>query len=267
VALEPSVSRGARHVGEAVGSGRALEEAVAKLDRTIHPDCEMFAYARTRLASDEAATDYFFESAERVVGGLLEFLDDRGLDPGTSSILDFASGYGRFTRYFALLFERVTVADTEPAMLAFNERFGAAGFLSPPHDTDAVKRHPGRYDVVFCFSLFTHLTEAVWPEWFGALFRLVATGGHLIVSTHGYELFALLDPERFAAPGQPRFTFIPVNETTGRLDPSYYGTAVVSEAFVRGVAERVPQCRFVRRFGMGEFDRYHDVYAFERALS
>ena len=250
----------AGHAGQTV----PLDAVVATVDRTIHPDCEMLAYARSRLETDEAARAYFFDSAELVVRNLLDFLDSRGVDRSASSILDFASGYGRFTRYFALLFRSVSVADTEPEMLSFNRRFGADGFLSSPRDVGATERHPGRYDVVFCFSLFTHLTEVVWSEWFRALFGLVAPRGHLVVSTHGYELFALLDPERFGATGQPDFTFIPVNETTGRLDPSYYGTAVVSEAFVSGVADETPGCRLVRRFGMGEFDRYHDVYAFHR---
>ncbi len=168
---------------------------LATVDRTIHPNCEMLRHAISRLDSDAAATQYYFRSAEPLIHNLLLFADAHQIDVSRTSILDFASGYGRLTRYLVKLFESVTVADTEPAMLAFNaERFGASGFLSPPNQSRSVRDHPCRYDFVFSFSLFSHLNEAAWMEWFAALFGLVGPGGFLIFSAHGHALAKLLRP-------------------------------------------------------------------------
>ncbi len=244
-----------------MNSGKELEPS----SRVIHPKCEMNKYARQMLQSDEQATEYYFQSAEFLICNLVKYFEEEAVDSKNMTILDFASGYGRFTRYFVRLFKQVTVADLEPEMLDFcKNEFGADGFLSSAKNTLAIEEHSRRYDVVFCFSLFTHLRQDFWKDWFEKLYSLVAPNGYFIISTQGYKLFAKVDPTRFGSPEQQKekFLYLSGNETNGRLDAQVYGTSVVKEEFVLQVASRVKNIRLKRKFEMGEFDQYHDIFIF-----
>jgi SAM-dependent methyltransferase len=155
-------------------------ELFSRVSREIHPRCEMFAFA-ARTAGEEAARNYYFHSAHFLVERLLGRLARDKRRPQDLAILDFASGYGRFARFFAALFRRVTVADIDPEMVEFNRRaFGVDGFLSPS-DPSSLRPTPD-YDVVFAFSLFTHLAEEPWRAWLDALWEFVRPQGLLVFS-------------------------------------------------------------------------------------
>jgi SAM-dependent methyltransferase len=237
-------------------------------DRTISPRCENFAFAVERLG-ERAAYDYYFFAGHQVAQAILDFLDWRGEDPGSLSMLDFASGYGRVTRYLVHRFRTVWVSDLEDDMLDFcSSHFGAPGFLSvgDPSKPWSADR---RFELVFCHSLFTALCESQWVPWLQRLAALVEPGGHLLITTQGAKFAAKLrgeDPSGVSANDGPEFDFIRGNETKGRLDPRCYGTAFASDRFVRNAARTVGELEVVRHFEMGDFDLFHDVYAFARPV-
>lgn len=119
--------------------------------------------------------------------------------------------------------------------------------------------------MVFCFSLFTHLNEEQWPVMFRQLARLVRPGRYFILSTHSYKLFSQLDPAHYGNPDQQikNFAYAQGNETGGRLDPRIYGTSIVTENYVREVASTIGEIELIKKYDMGEFDRYHDIYIFK----
>jgi hypothetical protein len=159
------------------------------------------------------------------------------------------------------------VSDLEDDMLDFcAEHFGSPGFRSvddPAKPWSADRR----FDVVFCHSLFTGLAEPLWTPWLGRVAELVAPGGHLVITTQGAKFAAKLrgeDPSAVGADDGPDFDFVRGNETRGRLDPSAYGTAFVSDRRVRAAVRTIPGLAVVRHWEMGHFDLFHDVYAIER---
>jgi hypothetical protein len=235
-------------------------------DHSISPECENFHFAVERLGEVEAR-DYYLHSGHLVAQSLLAFLADRGRNPGAMSLLDFANGYGRITRYFVRRFREVLVSDLEDDMLEFcRSRFGTPGFRSvdDPAKPWQVNR---RFDLVFCHSLFTGLPETTWFPWFRRLAELVESGGYLVISTQGAKFAAKLlgeDPSTVGADDGPAFDFVAGNETRGRLDPRRYGTAFVSDRFVRAAAAGVPGIELLQHFEAGAFDLFHDVYAFGR---
>ena len=79
--------------------GAAAASLLERVDQTIHPRCEMHAYALTRL-DEEPAREYYLEAAHYLVTRLQAFLEEEGTVLETASMLDFAAGYGRFTRFF-----------------------------------------------------------------------------------------------------------------------------------------------------------------------
>ncbi|MEM7048293.1 MAG: class I SAM-dependent methyltransferase [Acidobacteriota bacterium] len=209
------------------GEGRAI-------DRAIHRDDEMLQFLRQALRGDMAqARGHYFRSGHSIAEALLQILRWRygGLS-SVPSLLDFASGYGRVTRFLApaLGAERVWVSDLYEAGIEFQRQtFGVRGFVSTvdPADLD----RPERFAVIVATSLFSHLREERFHGWLQALGRLLESNGMLIFSVHDQSL--LPTDRSLDASG---LTFQARSES-GSHDPQEYGSAWVSEDFVRRAVE------------------------------
>jgi SAM-dependent methyltransferase len=148
------------------------------------------------------------------------------------SMLEFAAGFGRFTRHVApVLPGRVTVSDVHPGSVDFlKEQMGVQGFYSTL-DPGAL-RIPGRYDLVFVLSMFTHLPPDRWAPWLRTLFAAVEPGGHLVFTVHhenvpGHEI-------AYAPDG----TFFTPSSESRELDADKYGTTFTTRAWVESEVRR-----------------------------
>lgn len=156
---------------------------------------------------------------------LLERLDRPLL--GFDSVLEFACGYGRFTRHLAhALPGRVAAADILPGSAEFvGRQFGVEAFSSSLEPERI--RFPRRYRLVFVLSLFTHLPVEDWGRWLKVLAGAVAPGGLLIFTVHS-ESLAAAQGVRFDDSG---VHFVPSSESP-TLDPAHYGTTFTTRAVV-----------------------------------
>jgi SAM-dependent methyltransferase len=152
------------------------------------------------------------------------------------SVLEFASGFGRFTRHLVrALPGRITCSDVQPGSVDFTrDELGAPGFYSTSNAQSL--RIPGQYDLVFILSLFTHLPPDAWGPWLQKLFAAVAPGGALIFSVHnearGIELGV-----NFDAAG----THFIASSESPQLGGETYGTTFTTRGFVeREVAAALP---------------------------
>ncbi len=177
------------------------------------------------------------------------------------SLLDFASGYGRLTRFLvrALPPERIWVSDIKERAVAFQrEKFGVEGFAAPLSPADFPPAM--RFDVVFVASLFTHLPEEGFAAWLETLCGRLSARGMLVVSTNDVsqvpdggskEDFVYRDVSEEAL-----FRYLDDDAPEGDA----YGTTYVSEAYVRGLLEGLGFARErVRRLPEGLWDS-QDLY-------
>ena len=232
----------------------------AETVQTISPRCEMYRFASSRFSTDAETHEYYFETGFELASNLCTFLEEVGIDPYQGDLLDYAAGYGRVTRWFVPVFNSVTAADIAEDMITFNSQtLGTKSWISPS-DPAGLRARADRYDVVFVFSLFTHLPRDTWSKWLAAIFSMVKENGYLIFSTHSYELFKLLAPGKFETKPKKDFVFWEANETEGRLPTSVYGCNIVTEKFVRKELRRLKTADYIRRYKKGEFDRFHDIY-------
>lgn len=212
-----------------IGGGPAL-------DARIHPADEMFRYdlAAPYRSRETASLVYLatghqiFQAVERAVAWRF------GGFSGVRSFLDFASGYGRTTRYLvrALEPEKITVAEIDPAAVRFQtETFGVRGTVSGTRPEDF--RVDGPFDTILAVSFFSHLPGPRFESWLRRLYDGLPPGGMLIFTVHGMDLLPGLEMDRVSG-----IVFRPVSETT-RLDGAEYGTSYVTREFVRTVADRV----------------------------
>ena len=246
---------------------------------TIHPDDEMFHFIRDewkwpfhveKMEGPADAFHTYLVSGDGMVANLRAALAQEGRElSDATAFLEFASGYGRFTRFLVTQVpaDRVTVSDISAGAVEFAcETYGVTGVVSAarPEDLDI----DGQFDVIFVASLFSHLNHAVWVPWLRRLAGLLSPGGLLLFSTHGdfarTEIFGPHAADRMVE-HECGFWYLLTNETGGRLDEDYYGTSFVTVEWVT---------RQIEANRLGKLLRVHrtllwgsqDLYVVERSI-
>jgi SAM-dependent methyltransferase len=119
------------------------------------------------------------------------------------AMLDFGCGCGRVMRYWqSLPTTKVSGTDINPRLIEWSRHqlpfaeFAING-LAPP-----LEYRDGAFDVIYAFSVFTHLTPELQHGWMAELTRVLKPGGLLMFSVHGPHYVDRLsesEREQFAA--------------------------------------------------------------------
>jgi SAM-dependent methyltransferase len=213
-----------------------LGVASGTLDLAIDARDEMLGFLGDVFEGDrDRALFGYFRSGASIADSLGQALRWRFGDRfgDTIRLLDFASGYGRVTRFLVREVppERVWVADVYAGGVRFQkERFGVHGIVSTirPEDFACAER----FDAILVTSLFTHLPDERFVAWLRVLLGLLAPGGMLAFSTHSPQV---LPPD--AAMPENGIFFVETSESDS-LAKSDYGSTWVTEAFVRSALDR-----------------------------
>ena len=144
-----------------------------------------------------------------------------------SALLDFASGYGRSTRFLVWEIppQRVWVSDILADAVRFQrEQFDVNGIVSTTNPEDF--HCDQRFECIVVSSLFSHLPEKTFVRWLRKLYSLLILGGMLIFSVH--------DETLLPASAMPESGIYYVEKSEiDVLDVRDYGSTYVTEAFVR----------------------------------
>ncbi len=158
-------------------------------------------------------------------------------------ILDFGCGCGRVTRRLGALPGEVRGSDFNRDAIAWcRENLPFARFehneLAPPLPFSSEST-----DLVYAFSVLTHLPVALQHAWMGELVRIVRPGGFLLLSTHGERYAERLSTSERASflDGQVVVRFEQVAGTN--LCTAFHPRAYVEETLARGleVVEAIPE--------------------------
>ncbi len=189
------------------------------------------------LVSGTEDAAWFLAAGRRGFDALTSILARNGVDPGRlGSVLDFGCGVGRVVRHWAEPAARgveVHGTDYNPALVAWCRRhlpfarFGVNGLSAGLDYPD------GAFDLVYAFSVFTHLTPAGGSAWMAELRRVLRPGGHLVVSLHGEHYLPTLAPA-----DRRRFADGELVVLRGRREGSNDCAAFHPQAFVRGEFSR-----------------------------
>ena len=208
--------------------------------------------------SADAAAVLYFSIGRLIADSLTEVLAWRFTGRGPASLLDFAAGFGRVTRFLARRFDpgTITVAEIDPASLAFQKTALGVRTILAPADADAF-RPEREYDAVVASSFFSHLSEARFEAWLEKLWTAVAPAGVLVFSTHGPHLLS------DGADWSRGIVFRPTSETE-RLDGAAYGTSWVTLEFVARAMRRACPEGYAHTIPFG-LDGRQDLYVIARA--
>ncbi|MFD2378071.1 class I SAM-dependent methyltransferase [Ottowia pentelensis] len=235
--------------------------AMFGLDCRIAPGDDIFHFFAGHPTSNNPLRDYLADGwrtlSELML--LLESVEQPLL--GTASVLEFASGHGRFTRHLvkAVGADRVTVSDVVADAVDFSRgTFGVQGFVS--RAVPELLVWPRRHELVFVLSLFSHLPRGSWGRWLSVLWDAVAPGGLLVFSTHGIEAARRagvnLDGEGY---------FFAASSESNAIDAQEYGTTFTSPAFVQARVAKLPDAPAVSRFAPQWFWNHQDAWVLKRA--
>src|SRR5690349_19556785 len=205
----------------------------------------------------ERALFQYFRSGRSIADGMLQILRWRFGDPGrVEKLLDFASGYGRVTRFLVgeIPPGRTWVSDVYEGGVRFQEeRFGVHGIVSTIRPEDFVCAE--RFDAILVTSLFTHLPEERFVAWLRVLWSLLNPGGVLVFSAHSPDLL----PPGTTMP-ESGILFEELSES-GSLATSDYGSTWVTPEFVRRALDRAagPSTASLHRVDRG-LNNFQDLY-------
>jgi SAM-dependent methyltransferase len=166
-----------------------------------------------------------------------------------AQVLDFGCGWGRLTRFFARDVSSGALYGCDPVedILEVARRLRVPAVLARCEFVPERLPFEQRFDLVFSFSVFTHISEAAHEASLRAIHASLSPGGVLIVTVRSpaylahseamHPLRASLGPDPLAALAEPRYLFAP---HAARPDhPQYdggemtYGETVISLAYVR----------------------------------
>ncbi len=198
-----------------------------RINCQIHSDDDIFAFIARSPESSNPIRDYLADGwrtlSELML--LLEALDQPLIKTG--QMLEFACGFGRFTRHLApVLPGRLTCSDVLPGSVEFvAEQFGVQAFASSMRPEEV--EFPRRYDLVFVLSLFTHLPVSAWKPWLIQLSKAVKPGGLLLLSFHNEQAAA-----EFGVEFDDSGIFFQASSESPSLDASQYGTTLTTREVI-----------------------------------
>ena len=134
----------------------------ATIEKKVHPKDEMYLFFTTHPAHKDNSLQSYFESGDGMIQCLLDIFEKTAINTEeTKSFLEFACGYGRFTRHLVKIItpSKITVSDVYKEAVDFQQNvFGVKGFYSKfnPDDVDISEK----YDVIFVASLFSQIGRA-----------------------------------------------------------------------------------------------------------
>jgi SAM-dependent methyltransferase len=169
-------------------------------------------------------------------------------------VLDFGCGTSRILRYLVEFLPGPQYYASE--VFSENVRWGQLAFPEvtylhqssfPPIDMDS-----RRFDVIYAYSIFTHLEEEFHLLWLSELYRLLKAGGLLILTVHGERVLRRCEQEydvrqsmrfegrdykeiveKFTNEGYVFYTgYDPEYLTKGGLDAERFGIAYISKNYI-----------------------------------
>jgi ubiquinone/menaquinone biosynthesis C-methylase UbiE len=114
-------------------------------------------------------------------------------------ILDWGCGTGRITRHLPEIFpgSQIQGCDINAAMIGWNlSHYGQAGFSVTGH-APPTGYTTSSFDLVYGFSVLTHIDMELQQDWLAELHRILTNDGILMITTHGNGyLDQLIPPEK-----------------------------------------------------------------------
>jgi hypothetical protein len=182
-------------------------------------------------------------------------------------VLDFGGGWGRISRFFLrdTKAENIWLSDVLSDSHQWLRDTGAKFQRVKNEPLPPVPRLPQGFDLIFAYSVFSHLSEQYFNSWINYLLSHLGEDGRLVFTSRGDQFIKYLPAleqhrkskgeQSYLPPpadiatryAKGEFQFYP-GDGGGELSAAFYGEAFVPEAYIRdafpgcvtAVSESVP---------------------------
>src|SRR6476469_5265198 len=229
----------------------------------IFEDDDMYLFSLNNVKDDrDRALVRYYSIGRRILDTVKQVVEWHfGSFENVPSFLDFACGYGRFTRFLIQEIppERIWVSDIYANAVKFQtEYLGVNGIVSTGKPENYLIDR--KFDCILANSFFSHMPERTFTSWLQNLYDLLTPNGILMFSVHD-ECLRLANIEMPA-----NGILFSAQSESQSLDKEEYGTTYVTEKFVRECVERVSGGKaFVHRIKKG-ICRFQDLYVVTNEL-
>jgi SAM-dependent methyltransferase len=156
------------------------------------------------LVAGTTRISWFLEGGALAAETIRKAMARRGLAIAElGAILDFGCGCGRVLRHWHDLPQgRVFGTDYSPKLIRWCRQNLPFANVGTNHMAPPLEYGDDTFDLVYVFSVLTHLTQEFQVPWVRELTRIIRPGGHLLISTHGAAYagrLSLDESKRFAA--------------------------------------------------------------------
>lgn len=232
------------------------------VSRLIHPEDEMFLFFINMGHSHDTSITLYMNSGQQMLREFLSIINSVSFELSSKTkILEFACGYGRFTRHLLSIIDasQITVADIYTDAVDFQKsNFGVSGFYS--YDKPEKILIQEKYDIIFVGSLFSHLPRTLWELILHKLYSSLSQDGILIFSVHGSSCL-------YGDKTIPESGFLYVeNSESKSLSSEIYGTTYVTSDFVNKTVYKLTK-RPVTLFCKKGLYNYQDIYVVKNSTT
>ena len=173
-----------------------------------------------------------------------------------SRILDFGCGWGRISRFFLkeVWADNLYGIDVDPLVIEICQTTFKYGNFTVVEPCPPTQFNSGSIDLIYAFSVFSHLAEWIHIKWVEEFSRILKPGGLLIVTTQGGSLLefcrALRGQDSYDNPyleslarcfvdtkaaladyNAGKFLYSPTGGGNARPS-SFYGEAIIPQAYI-----------------------------------
>jgi SAM-dependent methyltransferase len=189
--------------------------------------------------------EWFLRSGRLGSEALVDILAKQGKTLNEfKTVLDFGCGCGRVLRHLSGL-PGTALHGTDPNRWAIQwcekhlpfAQFKVCSLEPPlPYPDDL-------FDLIYAFSIFTHLTEPLQARWMDELRRVLAPGGHLILTVHGDKCADALPAAERGDYQQGKLVVVEQEVVGTNFCGAFHPEAYVRSVLTRGfeVADFVPE--------------------------
>ncbi len=229
----------------------------------ICEDDEMYLFALNNVKDDrDRALVRYYAIGRRIRDTVKQVVDWHfGGFENVPSFLDFACGYGRFTRFLIQEMppSQIWVSDIYANAVKFQtEYLGVNGIVSTGKPENYLIDR--KFDCILANSFFSHMPERTFTSWLQNLYDLLTPNGILMFSVHDECLRAV------GAQMPANGILFSANSESQSLDKEEYGTTYVTQKFVTEIVAQVSGGKaFVHRIKKG-ICRFQDLYVVTNKL-
>lgn len=140
---------------------------------------------------------WFLEGGRLAARSLESILRKNEIDPASiHALLDFGCGCGRVTRHLQEFSNaKIYGVDLHRDAIRWCARNLGRGEFSVNALAPPLSFSDRSFDLIYAFSVFTHLNDSLEAAWLREFHRILTPGGWLVASTHGEASAGPLNPE------------------------------------------------------------------------